>query len=114
QPLLGFKFGDSRCLLDDGAAIRRFAGEDLPDSALLDDRVRLRPQAGAHENVLDIAQPAELAIQQVFAIAGAKQAASDHDLTFLEYRLELTSADLEHHLVSGLGLHFARIVRDAT
>ena len=83
QPLLGFEFADARRLFDDGAAILRLVAENLPDAALLDDGVALRPQARADEKVLDVAQPRELAVDQVFAFAGAKQAARDGDFARL-------------------------------
>ena len=60
------------------------AAQDLADAPLLDERVRFRPQARAHEQFLNVAQPAELAVQQVFAIAGAEQPPRDHDLARFE------------------------------
>ena len=62
------------------------AAQDLPDAALLDDGVGLGPEAGAHEDVLNVAQAAELAVQQILAFAGAEQAARDRDLARLEGR----------------------------
>ena len=80
QPLLGLELGDAGSFFDDGAAVGGTAAQDLPDASLLDQGVGLRPQTGAHEEFLNIAQAAELAVQQVFAFAGAEQAAGDHDL----------------------------------
>ena len=106
QPLARLVLGDAGGLFDDGAAVSRLAAEDLPDAALLDDGVGLGAQAGAHEDVLNVAQAAELAVQQVFAFAGAEQAAGDLDLSGLEGALELAAANLENHL-GAVGLRVA-------
>ena len=62
------------------AAVLRLGAEDLPDAPLLDDGVALRAQAGAHENVLDIAQARRAAVDEVFALARTEQAPRDGDL----------------------------------
>ena len=99
QPLLGLELGDAGGLFDDGAAIRGTAAQDLPDASLLDQGVGFRPQAGPHEQFLNIAQAAQLAVQQVFAVAGAEQAAGDHDLARVKLLLvELAAANLQHDL----------------
>ena len=54
------------------AAIGRTAAQNLPDASLLDERVRLRPQARAHEQFLNVAQAAELPVEKIFAVAGAE------------------------------------------
>ncbi len=101
QPLAGLELRDASGFFDDGAAVGRLAAQNLPDAPLLDDGVRLRSQAGAHEDVLDIAQAAELAVQQVLALAGAEQAARNHDLARFECALELAAANLEHYVRNG-------------
>ena len=50
------------------------------DLALLDDAVGLRAQAGAGEQVADVAEPAGMAVDQVLALAAAVDAAGDVDL----------------------------------
>jgi len=50
------------------------AAQDLPYASLLDERVGLRPQARAHEDVLDVAQAAEFAVELILAFTGAEQA----------------------------------------
>ena len=67
QPLLGLELRDASGLFDDCAPIVGLAREDLSDASLLDNRVRLRTQTGAHKDVLYIAQPAQLPVKQVFA-----------------------------------------------
>jgi hypothetical protein len=83
QPLAGLVLGDAGGLFDDGAAVLRLGAEDLADAALLDDGVALRAQAGAHEDILDVAQAGGVAVDQVFALAGAVEAAGDGDLAVL-------------------------------
>src|SRR5208282_5624100 len=64
----------------------------------LDQRIGLRSQARAHEHFLDIAQAAQLAVQQILAVAGAEQPPGDDELSCLELlSLELPPADLQHH-----------------
>ncbi len=95
QPLARFVLGDAGGFFNDGAAVGRLAAQDLPDATLLDDGVGLRAKAGAHEDVLNVAQAAELAVQQVFAFAGAEESARDLDFAGLESALELAAADFE-------------------
>ncbi len=94
----------ARRLLDDGAAVVRLGAEQLADPLLPDDGVALRPQARAHEDVLNVAQAAELAVQQVLALAGAEEPPGNHDLALLRRALELAAANLEHHRLRTLGL----------
>ncbi len=80
QALAGLELGDAGGLFDDRAAVLRLRAENLADAALLDDGVAFRAEAGAHEEILDIAQAGGAAIDQIFALAGAEQAAGDGDL----------------------------------
>ena len=95
----------------DRAAIGGTAAEDLADASLLDQSIRLRAESCAHEQFLNIAQAAKLAIEQVFAIAGAEQAARDHNLARFEFApLEGAAANPEHHLRRrSLGMGFSQI-----
>ena len=72
--------------------------QQLSNSLLPDNRVRLRPQTRAHENVLNVAQPAQLPVQQIFAVTGAKQPPRHHHLALLRRAVELPPANLQHHL----------------
>ena len=83
QALAGLELGDAGGFFDDRAAVLRLGAEDLADAALLDDGVAFGAEAGAHEDVLDIAQAGGVAVDQVFAFAGAEQAAGDGDLAVL-------------------------------
>ena len=88
----------------------RLGAEQLADPLLTNNRVALRPQARAHEDVLNVAQPAKLAVQQVLALPGAEQPPGNHDLAFLRRALELAASNLEHHCLRTLacrrGLRF--------
>ena len=83
QPLLGFEFADARGFFDDGAPVLRLVAENLPDAPLLDDGVAFRPQAGADEKILNIAQPRGSAVDQVFALARSEQPPRDGDFARL-------------------------------
>ena len=99
ETLFRLEFGDSGRLFDDGAAVRRTAAQNLTDASLLDERVRLRAEARAHEHFLDVAQAAELSVQQVFAVAAAEQPARDRNFSGLVLLLlEFAAADLQNHL----------------
>src|SRR4051812_43504715 len=87
ETLLRLELRDAGSLFKNGAAIGGTAAQNLPNAALLDESVRLGAQPGAHEEFLDVAQAAELAIKQVFAVAGPEQPARDHDLAVMELLL---------------------------
>ena len=96
ETLLGLELRDAGGFFENRAAIGGTAAEDLADASLLDERVGLGAQAGAHEQFLNVAQAAELAVQQIFAVAGAEQAARDHDFAGVELLLvELAAANLQ-------------------
>ena len=70
---------DARRLLDQSTPIGWTRTEDHPDLALLDDGVGFRAEAGVHQQIVDVAQPAHVTVDEVFALAGAIQAARDFD-----------------------------------
>jgi hypothetical protein len=78
--LLGLELRDAGRLLDDRAAVLRARAHDLADPALLDDGVRLGPDAGPEEEVGDIAEPARRLVDEVLAEAVAIQPPRDRDL----------------------------------
>ena len=78
--LLRLELGDARRLFDDRTTILRPAAHDLADTALLDDRVRLGANAGAEEEVGDVAQAARRLVDEVLRGAVAVQAPRDRDL----------------------------------
>src|SRR4029077_15220613 len=83
EPFFGLEFRDAGGFFDDGAALHGFGGENQADAALLDDGVGVRPEADAHEHFLDIAEPPDAAVDQVFALAGAIEAPADDDFARL-------------------------------
>ncbi len=84
QPPLGLVHGDAGSLFDDGAAVHGLGIQDLTDAALLDDGVAIRTQPHAHEDFLDVAQAGHTAVDEVFALAGAIQAATHDHFTRAE------------------------------
>ena len=71
---------DAGRFLKDLAALVALAGNDLGDATLPDDRVPVAAEAGVHEQLVDIAQAAGLAVDIIFALSAAVIAAGDHDL----------------------------------
>ena len=78
--LLRLELGDAGGLLDEHPPVFRLGRHDEPDLPLLDDRVRLRPRAGAEEEVGDVLQTDLRLVDQVLAVAGAMQPPRDGDL----------------------------------
>ena len=96
EALLGFEFRNAGGLFENRAAVGGAAAEDLADASLLDERVGLGAEAGAHEEFLNVAQAAEFAVEQIFAVAGAEQAAGDVDFSGVELLLvEFAAADFQ-------------------
>src|SRR5271169_1379670 len=99
QALLGLELRDSGSLFQNRSAISGAATEDLADASLFDQGVGLWAEAGAHEEFLNVAQAAEFSVEQIFAVAGAEQAARDDDFSGAELLLvEFSAADLQHDL----------------
>ena len=71
---------DAGGFFDQLAPIGRPRAEDHADLALLDDRVGLGAEAGVHQQLVDVAQAADLAVDQVLALARAVQAPRDLDV----------------------------------
>ncbi len=97
QPLLRLEARNPRSLFDNRPPVVWLRAQQLPDPLLPDNRVALRPQARSHKNVLDIAKPAQLSIQQIFALARPEQPPRDHHFTLLRGAIELPPSNLQHH-----------------
>ena len=80
QPLLGFEFRNPRSFLNDRPPVGGTAAQDLADASLFDQGIRLRPQAGSHEQFLNVSQAAQLSVEQIFAIAGTEEPTRDCNL----------------------------------
>ena len=99
QPLLGLELGDAGGLFDDGASIGWTAAQNLPNPSLLDQRVGLRAEPGPHEQFLNVAQAAQLAIQQILAVARTEQTARDHQFARTKLlRIEFAAPNFQHDL----------------
>src|SRR5450631_639674 len=99
ETLLRLEFRDASRFFYDGAAVGRPAAQNLTDASLLDERVRLRPQTRAHEQFLDVAQPAQFSIQQVFAVATAEQTARYRNFSrVVVLRIEFAPPDFQNYL----------------
>src|SRR5882762_7434723 len=69
EPLFGFELSDPGCFLKNCAPVGGAAAQNLADASLFNERVGFRPEAGAHEKFLNVAQAAELAVEEIFAVA---------------------------------------------
>src|SRR5262245_8951092 len=72
---------DAGGFFDQLTAIGRPRAENHPDLALLDNRVGLGAEAGVHQQLVDIAQPADFAVNQVFAFPGPITTTCDFNVT---------------------------------
>lgn len=70
---------DSGGFLDEKTPILRFRADDEADFALLDDRVGLGPGARSEKQIGHIAKTHRCLVDEVFALAGPKEAASDRN-----------------------------------
>ncbi len=75
-----FVLGDPRGLFDELPPVGRARAEDQPDLSLLDDRVGLGAKARIHQQLVHVAKPADLTVDQVFALAGSIEAPRDFDV----------------------------------
>ena len=94
-PAPGLVLGDAGRLLDECAAVGGLARKDHSDLALLDDRVGLGAEAGVHEQLVDVAQAAHLAVHEVLALAVAVQAAGHHALGSTVGAVAVEARDLQ-------------------
>ena len=71
---------DARRLLENQPPVFRFAGEDLRDVALGHDAVARAAHAGAHEQLLDVFEPAGSLVDEILAPAIPEDPARDRHL----------------------------------
>src|SRR5690606_36332291 len=71
---------DAGGFLDKRAPLGRTRRKDLPDLSLLDDGVGLHAEARVHQQIVDVAQAAHLAVDQVLAFTRPVQPAADLDV----------------------------------
>src|SRR6185436_17620961 len=92
---------DPRRFLDEEAAVGRLARQDQADLALLDDRVGLATEARVHEQLVDVAQAAHVAVHQVLALAVAVEPAGHEALGVAVRAVAVEAGDLEADLGHG-------------
>src|SRR5262249_30023534 len=85
--LLRLEAGDARRFLEDHPAFLRGRLQEHVHAALLDDAVGVGAGAAAEEHLLHVAEPAQLAVDEVLALAAAVDAAADLDF-FARYAEE--------------------------
>ena len=71
---------DARRLLEERAPLVGAVGEEQVDHLRLDDDARVAAEAGAAEQVLDVAEPDRRAVEQVVALPGAREPPGDDHL----------------------------------
>ena len=94
---------DARGLFDELPAVGRTRAQNLADLALLDHRVGLHADAGVHQQVLHVAQPAHLAVDQVLALTRAIEPPHQLDVAHEERRVLLER--VLNHPGDDLGRH---------
>src|SRR4029078_3220931 len=77
-PFLGLR--DAGGFLEMAAQFVRMRRNDLRDHALFDDRVAASTEAGAEEQIGDVAAPAARPVQVILRLAVAARGALDRDL----------------------------------
>ena len=96
--------GDARCFLKDAPALGALGGQDFINLALADDGVALSPQAGVHEQLVDVPEAAGAAVDIVLAVPAAVEPAGDHDLLLLQGEAVLSVVQHQGHLGVAHGL----------
>src|SRR3989475_1492232 len=77
ETLFGFELSHAGSFFDDGAALHGLGAENLADAPLLDDGVGIGAKSHAHKEILNVTEAGDAAVDEVFALAGAVQAAAD-------------------------------------
>ena len=72
--------GDSRRLLKNLPAVCALHRQNLVNAALPDDRIAIPPDAGVQQQLVDVLEAAELAVDGVLAVPGAVVPPGDHHL----------------------------------
>ena len=109
---LALVFGDARRLLENRAPVLGPGRQDQVDLALLHDGIGRTPDAGIHEKLLDVAQPAQGTVEQVFAAPVAVHAPRNADLVVRRAELRLAIGEGHGHLRHADGLPGVRAVED--
>ena len=62
------EFRNTSCFFDEKAALLGLGKEDHADAALFDDGIRLRPDAGVHEQLVNIQKATRSLVEKVLAL----------------------------------------------
>ena len=89
---------DAGRLLDEGAAVLGLGVQHRVEPALADDDVHLAADAGVGEQLLDVQQPARVAVDLVLTLAGAEHPAGDRDLGVVDRQSTVAVVDRQRHL----------------
>ena len=109
---LALVFGDAGGFLEDRASVLRPRRQNQVDLALLHDGVSRTPDTGIHEKLLDVAQPAERPVEQIFAAPVAVHAPRDADLVIGRAKLLLAIGERHGDFRHADGLPRIRAVED--
>ena len=109
---LGFEFGDAGGFFEDSAAVFGFGREEHVDLALGHDGVGGAADAGAGEEVVDVFEAADGAVDAVFGAAIAEDAAADGDFVVVDAEGLLTIGHGEDDFGHADGLAFVGAVED--
>ena len=93
---LALELGDARRLLENHPAVFRFAGENLGNVALGQNAVARAPDAGAHEQLLDVLEPARDLVEKIFTVAVAENPARERHLVVGHFDPRRAEAFLAH------------------
>ena len=111
----GLVLGDARRLFDQLAAIGGARRQNQADLALLDDRVGLRTQACIHQQLVDVAEPANLTVDQVFALAGSIEPARHFNFANgLEEVVDLVDVPMSIPMAIAVGVFVVAVAVGAT
>ena len=89
---------DAGGLLDDGAAALGAGVQDAVELALADDHVHLAADSGVAEQLLDVQEPAAVAVDGVLRAAVAEHRAADGDLGVVDRQGAVGVVDRQGHL----------------
>ena len=102
--LLRLVLRDAGSLFEDGASVFRAAVEQLRRAPLLHDGVGAPADAGVHEEIVDVLEPAGGAVDQILRLAVTKDAAGDADFVPLDPQFLLALREGHGYLGHVVGL----------
>src|SRR5205823_660803 len=93
KPLFCLEFRDARGFLRVHPLICWLAAPDLSDTRLRNQFAGFRAQSSSHEKFLNVSEPAEFSIQQIFAVPGTEQPPRDNNFTCTETLGKFSTSD---------------------